>query len=134
MARARDESTATKKLKNNAVIEYLERQPEKLLIRIESIKNALGTSNEDENKYRISEISQRIEPVQQRIALAMAEGKRIVGQLQQVREGLVESSALGARYKELAGFYRALIDKSRFRPTRHASTEQAPCGSLMPNL
>ncbi|KQB87588.1 hypothetical protein Clow_00648 [Corynebacterium lowii] len=111
---ARDESTDTKKLKNNAVIEYLERQPEKLAMRIESIKKALGTSNEDEIKHHISEISQRMEPVQQSIALAMAEGQRIVGQLQQVREGLAESSALGARYEELAASYRVRIDRLDF--------------------
>lgn len=44
----------------------------------------------------------------------MAEGKRILGQLQQVCEGLAESSARGARYEELAGFYRALIDSLDF--------------------
>ena len=111
---ARDESTDTKKLKNNAVIEYLEQQPEKLAARIESIEKALGTSNEDESKHRISEISQRMDQVQQRIALAIAEGRRIVGQLQQVRESLAESSALGARYKELAASYQARIDRFDF--------------------
>lgn len=111
---ARDESTDTKKLKNNAVIEYLEQQPEKLAARIESIEKALGTSNENESKHRISEISQRMDQVQQRIALAIAEGRRIVGQLQQVRESLAESSALGARYKELAASYQARIDRFDF--------------------
>ncbi|MGV0424706.1 AAA family ATPase [Corynebacterium tuberculostearicum] len=111
---ARDESTDTKKLKNNAVIEYLEQQPEKLAARIESIEKALGTSNEDESKHRISEISQRMDQVQQRIALAIAEGRSIVGQLQQVRESLAESSALGARYKELADSYQARIDRFDF--------------------
>lgn len=111
---ARDESTDTKKLKNNAVIEYLELQPEKLATRIESIEKALGTSNEDEIKHRISEISQRVDQAQQRIALAIAEGRRIVGQLQQVREDLAESSALGARYEELAASYQARIDRFDF--------------------
>lgn len=111
---ARDESTDTKKLKNNAVIEYLEQQPEKLVTRIESIEKALGNSNEDEIKHRISEISQRMDQVQQRIALAMAEGRRMVGQLQQVREDLAESSALGARYEELAASYQARIDRFDF--------------------
>ena len=55
-----------------------------------------------------------MEPVQQSIALAMAEGQRIVGQLQQVREGLAESSALGARYEELAASYRVRIDRLDF--------------------
>lgn len=111
---ARDESTDTKKLKNNAVIEYLEQQPEKLAARIESIEKTLGTSNEDEIKHRISEISQRMDQVQQCITLATGEGRRIVGQLQQVREGLAESSALGARYEELAAFYQARIDRIDF--------------------
>lgn len=111
---ARDESTDTKKLKNNAVIEYLEQQPEKLAARIEQIEKTLGTSDEDEIKHRISEISRRVEQVQQRIALATAEGRRIVGQLQQVREGLAESSALGARYEELAASYQARIDRLDF--------------------
>lgn len=111
---ARDESTDTKKLKNNAVLEYLEQQPEKLAMRIESIEKALGASNEDEIKHRISEISQRMDQVQQRVALAMTEGRRIVGQLQQVREGLAESNALGARYEELAASYRARIDRFDF--------------------
>lgn len=111
---ARDESTDTKKLKNNAVIEYLEQQPEKLATRIESIEKALGASDEDEIKHHISEISHRMEQVQQRIALAMAEGRRIVGQLQQVREDLAESSALDARYEELAASYRARIDRLDF--------------------
>lgn len=111
---ARDESTDTKKLKNNAVIEYLEQQPEKLGARIEQIEKTLGTSDEDEIKHRISEISCRVEQVQQRITLATAEGRRIVGQLQQVREGLAESSALGARYEELAASYQARIDRLDF--------------------
>ncbi len=111
---ARDESTDTKKLKNNAVIEYLEQQPEKLAARIEQIEKTLGTSDEDEIRHLISEISRRAEQVQQRIALATAEGRRIVGQLQQVREGLAESSALGARYEELAASYRARIDRLDF--------------------
>lgn len=127
---ARDESTDTKKLKNNAVIEYLEQQPEKLATRIESIEKALGTSDEDEIKHRISEISQRMEQVQQRIALAMAEGRRIVGQLQQVREGLAESSALGARYEELAASYRARIDRLDFvQQGMHLLSEHPPAHS-----
>lgn len=111
---ARDESADTKKLKNNAVIEYLEQQPDKLAARIELIEKTLGTSDEDEIKDRISAISHRMEQVQQRIALAMAEGRRIVGQLQQVREELAESSALGARYEELAASYQARIDRLDF--------------------
>lgn len=111
---ARNKSADTRKLKNNAVIEYLEQQPGRLAIRIELIEKTLGTSDEDEIKHRISEIGHRMEQVQQRIALAMSEGRRIVGQLQQVREGLAESSALGARYEELAASYRARIDRLDF--------------------
>lgn len=111
---AREESTDTKKIKNNAVIEYLEQQPERLATRIELIEKALGTSDEDEIKHRISEIKHRMEQVQDRIAHAMTDGRRIVGQLQQVRESLAESSALGARYEELAESYQARIDRLDF--------------------
>lgn len=111
---AREESTDTKKIKNNAVIEYLEQQPERLATRIELIEKALGTSDEDEIKHRISEISDRMEQVQERIAHAMTDGRRIVDQLQQVRESLAESSALGARYEELAESYQARIDRLDF--------------------
>lgn len=111
---ARDESTDAKKLKNNAVIEYLEQHLARLAARIESIERVLGASDEDEIKHRISEISHRMEQVQQRIDLSMTEGRRIVGQLQQVRESLAESSALGARYEELAASYRARIDRLDF--------------------
>ncbi|HAT6582840.1 TPA: AAA family ATPase [Corynebacterium striatum] len=127
---ARDESTDAKKLKNNAVIEYLEQQPEKIAARIEQIEKILGTSDEDEIKHRISEISHSMEQVQQRIALAMAEGRRIVGQLQQVRESLAESSALGARYEELAASYRARIDRLDFvQQGMHLLSEHPPAHS-----
>lgn len=111
---ARDESTETKKLKNNAVIEYLEKQPEILAERIKLIEKALDTSDEDEINQRIREISQRMEQVQERIAIAMTEGRRIVGQLQQVREELAEAGSLAARYKELATSYQARIDRFDF--------------------
>ncbi|MGV3103850.1 AAA family ATPase [Rothia sp. 32237D007AR] len=111
---AREESTDTRKLKNNAVIEYLEQQPEKITARIESIEQALGTSDEEEIKHLVSKISNRAELVQQRIDLAMAEGRRIVGQLQQVRGDIAESSALSARYEELAASYMARIERLDF--------------------
>lgn len=121
---ARDESTDTKKLKNNAVIEYLEQQPERLAARIESIEKTLGTNDEDEIEHRINETSHRMEQVQQRIDLASTEGQRIIGQLQQVRESLAESSALCARYEELAASYRARIDRLDFiKQGRHLLSE-----------
>ncbi|MHC6177244.1 AAA family ATPase [Glutamicibacter sp. X7] len=111
---ARDESTDTKKLRNNAVIEYLEQQPERLAARIALIEKTLGSCDEDEIRGRISEISHVMEQVQQHVAQALTEGRRIVGQLQLVREELVESSALGARYEELAASYQARIDRLDF--------------------
>lgn len=111
---AQDESTDTKKLKNNAVIEYLEQHQEILKSRIDSIEKILGTSDEDEINHHIKEISNRMEQVQQRINLAMTEGRRIVGQLQHVRQELAETSALGARYGELAASYQARIHRLDF--------------------
>lgn len=44
----------------------------------------------------------------------MTQGRRIVNQLQEVREKLAESTALRARYEELAASYQARIDRLEF--------------------
>lgn len=111
---AAQESTDTKKVKNAAIIEYLEKQPEEISSRIELIEKALGTTDQNEIVFRISEIRQVMERMRQRIAVANAQGRRIVTQLQNVRERLAESDALRARYEELAASYQARLDRYEF--------------------
>lgn len=129
---AAQEATETKKVKNAAVIEYLEKLPEELTSRIELIDKALGTSDEDELNQRISEIKLVMDQVQQRIAQASAQGQRIVGQLQQVREKLAESRALRARYEELAGSYQSRIDRFEFAAQGHQLLLEYPVAHSCP--
>ncbi|MGQ4534592.1 AAA family ATPase [Dermabacteraceae bacterium P13115] len=129
---AQQEATETKKVKNTAIIEYLEKQPEQISARIELIDKVLGTSDEDEIKIRISEISQVMEQVQQRISEALTEGQRIVGQLQQVREKAAELSALRARYEELSASYQARIARLEFVEQGGHLLRNHPAADLCP--
>lgn len=129
---ARDESTDTKKLKNNAIIEYLETQPARIAARIELIEKTIGTNEPDNIQRRISEISKIMEQVKQRISLATSEGRRIVGKLQQVREKLAEAKALRARYEELAASYQARIDRFSFVEQGRALLQDHPVAHSCP--
>lgn len=111
---AREESTDTKKLKNNAVIEYLQLKPAEIASRIEIIDTALGTSDTEDIKHRIGALGRAMAQMQQRISEATTEGRSIVTRLQQVREKLAEMHALRARYEELATSYKARIDRFEF--------------------
>lgn len=57
-AYARDESVETRKLRNNAIIDYLEPLPKQLEERIELIDKALGSSDPAEIQQRIDELTQ----------------------------------------------------------------------------
>ena len=73
-AYARDESVETRKLRNNAIIDYLEPLPKQLEERIELIDKALGSSDPAEIQQRIDELTAELERVQQRITHATVQG------------------------------------------------------------
>ena len=56
-AYARDEPVETRKLRNNAIIDYLEPLPKQLEERIELIDKALGSSDPAEIQQRIDELT-----------------------------------------------------------------------------
>ena len=121
-AYARDESVETRKLRNNAIIDYLKPLPERLTERIEIIDKALGSSDPAEIQQRIDELTAELERVQQCITQATEHGQDVVERLQQVRDSLAESRSLRSRYEELAASYRARIDRFDFLQEGHILT------------
>ena len=121
-AYARDESVETRKLRNNAIIDYLEPLPKQLEERIELIDKALGSSDPAEIQQRIDELIAELERVQQRITHATVQGQDVIARLQQVRDSLAESRSLRNRYEELAASYRARIERFDFVEEGHALT------------
>ena len=121
-AYARDEPVETRKLRNNAIIDYLEPLPKQLEERIELIDKALGSSDPAEIQQRIDELTAELERVQQRITHATVQGQDVVARLQQVRDSLAESRSLRNRYEELAASYRARIERFDFVEEGHALT------------
>lgn len=131
-AYARDESGETRKLRNNAIIDYLEPLPKQLEERIELIDKALGSSDPAEIQRRIDELTAELERVQQRITHATVQGQDIVARLQQVRDSLAEFRTLRKRYEELAASYRARIERFDFVENGHTRTAHREPGTTCP--
>lgn len=125
-AYARDESTETKSLKNNAIINYLSPLPGQIKSKIDNIDNTIGTDSEEDLQGRINELSKEVEQVMQRIDTATTKGQRIVERLQGVREAIAETNSLRSRYQELAASYQARIDRFGFVEQGHHLLSEHP--------
>lgn len=125
-AYARDESTETKSLKNNAVIEYLSSLPKLIQSRIDNINKAIGASSEEALQSRIKELNEEVDQIRHRIETATLQGQRIVERLHAVRETIAESNSLRSRYQELAASYQARIDRFGFVEQGHDLISEHP--------
>ena len=131
-ANARDENTETKKLRNNAIIDYLAPKPDKLRQRIDTLEAALETSNPNQAQRALDELSAQVAHVNALIEDAAHEGKQVASRLQEIRDHLAESSALRHRYEELASSYQAKIDRFDFVHEGHALTSTIPTPESCP--
>lgn len=113
-AYAQAESVETKKLRNNAIIEYLEPIPAQLQSRIAQLEADLGGSDPAHLERQISALKDEVEKVRSHIRAATQQGQQVVKKLQQTREKLAESTSLASRYEELASSYRAKIARFDF--------------------
>lgn len=131
-AYARDENTETKKLSNNAIIDYLNPKLDELRQRIETLEAALKTSNPDQAQRAVDELSVQVAHVNALIEDAAHEGEQVASRLQEIHTQLAESSALRHRYEELASSYQAKIDRFDFVHEGHALTSAMPVPESCP--
>lgn len=131
-AYAREENNETKKLRNNAIIDYLTPKPDELHQRIDTLEAALETSNPDQAQRTIDELSAQVAHVNTLIENATREGEQVASRLQEIRDQLAESGALRHRYEELASSYQAKIDRFDFVHEGHVLTSAIPAPESCP--
>lgn len=131
-AYARDESAETKKLRNNAIIDYLTPIPAELAQRIEIIETELKNSDQPQGQTVFEELATQVTKVNALIEQAAHEGNLVTTKLQTVRDQMAESSALRHRYEELASSYQAKINRFDFVHEGHALTHTIPTPKLCP--
>lgn len=131
-AYARDENNETKKLRNNAIIDYLTPKPDELRQRISTLEAALKTSNPDQAQRAIDELAVQVAHVNALIEDAAHKGEQVASRLQEIRDRLAESSALRHRYEELASSYQARIDRFDFVHEGHVLTSVIPTPESCP--
>lgn len=131
-AYARDENTENKKLRNNAIIDYLTPKPEELRQRISTLEADLETSDPDQAQRAIDKLSAHVARINALIEDAAREGKQVASRRQEIRDQLAESSALRHRYEELASSYQAKIDRFDFVHEGHALTNAIPMPESCP--
>ena len=129
---ARDENNETKKLRNNAIIDYLTPKPDELRQRISTLEATLETDNPDKAQRAINELSTQVTHINALIEDAIHEGEQVAFRLQEIREQLAESSALRHRYEELASSYQAKIDRFDFVHEGHVLTSAIPTPESCP--
>lgn len=125
-AYAQAESIESKKLRNNAIIEYLEPQPQQLETRINQLEADLGSSDPDQIELRISALNAEVEKVRGHLQDATTRGQQVITRLQQTREQLAESNSLASRYQELVSSYQARIARLDFVHEGHELVEALP--------
>lgn len=111
---AQTETAAAKKMKNNAVIEYLAPLPERLSGRIQLLERTIGTDSAHRLQERINQLETDAAGVQTQLEKWTEKGQLVLGDLQGVRDQLVDLRMLQRRYKELASSYQARIDRFDF--------------------
>ncbi|WP_207763364.1 ATP-binding protein [Bifidobacterium margollesii] len=130
-AEIRDEPMKTKERKNNAIIEYLERQPQTIRDRIRLIDQTLG--DDDENlENHVDELVVESDRVKQALREAASQGRQVVLKLQSVQESIAESEMLRQRYLELVSSYQARLERLDFVNEGRKLTAQYPIPMICP--
>ncbi|MDY5855267.1 hypothetical protein [Mobiluncus sp.] len=118
------ESPKAQKMRNNAVIDYLETLSPRFEERLKIIDAALGKSTDEDINNQVQALSNQAAQIQRAIQEWMVQSKEIIKALSDVRGQLSEMSSLESRYQELASSYQARIQRFDFVVDGHTVTDE----------
>ncbi|PJM79900.1 ATP-binding protein [Bifidobacterium scaligerum] len=127
-----DESPEEKKRANNAVIAYLETQPDAIVSRLKLIDSALVANRSNTLEEEFDELGNDVAQVQDSLRNATSQGQRIIADLGTVREHIAESKMLERRYEELASSYQARLQRLDFVVEGRELTDRHPLPMICP--
>lgn len=118
------ESPKSQKMKNNAIIDYLETLEPQYRERIKNVDAVIGNNPTSKLEEQIHQLSDQANQIQQAILEWSQQGKRTHNKLQQTREKLSETASLLSRYQELSSTYQARIARFDFVVDGHQTIDQ----------